>query len=57
MPRIKYATDEERVAAIRAYHKRYHEAHREALTARSRQWRADQKLAQAAPALPPVEAM
>lgn len=40
MPRRKFATDEERIAAIRDYHKRYYEAHRDTITNRSRQWRA-----------------
>lgn len=47
MPRRKHTTDEERVQAIREYHKRYYEAHRDVLTARSRQWRAERKPARA----------
>jgi hypothetical protein len=50
MPRRKFTTDEERVQAIRDYHRKYYESHREVITTQSRQWRKDHK-----PAAPPVQ--
>lgn len=39
MPRHKYVNDDERQEAIREYRKRYHAANREAINARSAEWK------------------